>query len=152
MRRNPEGEDEWKVQVIPEGAVLFHGTSAAEAFDVPDGPAWFSESRSVAERFSPRYQGPKPRVLEYRVARPARLVVLRSSKEFAEFLDSLDGEEGGYRSSTDAAQIVCESGRFDGWIVPNNYPDGSDILICEPDAHLMRVRSRRPRRQTRSPA
>ena len=42
---------------LSPGDVLYHGTSGEDDFDIPDGPAWFSTSRRVAEDFSTRYDG-----------------------------------------------------------------------------------------------
>ena len=33
------------------------------------------------------------------------------------------------------AEIVCDA-RLNGWIIPNNYPDGADIMLCRPEDWL----------------
>ena len=44
-------EGKLRTHNLRRGTILYHGTSVEEDFDVPDAPAWFSTSESVARQF-----------------------------------------------------------------------------------------------------
>ena len=118
---------------------MYHGTAVAERFELegsgtPDGPAWFSDSAYVAGYFSNWRKGPSPRVLEYRVVQAPNLFKWNEIR-----LDHWAEEHHGVpRRDLDIDEIVslvCAEG-YDGWIIPDNYPEGADIVICEPERFL----------------
>lgn len=119
------------------GETLYHGTASEEEFehdsDAPDGPAWFSDSASVARRFSRWHYRPgsSPRVLLYRVTQDPELFVW----EYEAQMDELLGENWRDMAVPELADAICDAG-YDGWIIPHNYPDGADIMLCEPSDFL----------------
>ena len=116
------------VFVLPAGTTLYHGTRAPERFTVPDGPAWFSESRAVAEHFIEwqKFVGRmRPRIGTYRTTRELRLVTLTEGMD--EFWESIGCTRG---STSEMAEAVCSAG-YDGWRA-NNYPNGGDdTMLCD---------------------
>ena len=123
---------------LRRGKKLYHGTSVEEDFDVPTGPAWLSDSEDVAEYFSHGGKG-RPRILTYRLKSNIQLARVEESVDF----DTVVGEEDAareYADPRDLADAVCQ--RHEGWIIPNNYSSGADIMICEPNKYLRAVRSR----------
>jgi hypothetical protein len=125
-----------KTEVVPKGTVLYHGT--VQEFDPMDlqTPAWFSTSQSVAEHFMQARDGEEgqERVLQYRAVQPIRLPRIDGREDF----DAM-GEKFGIEelmtgcSSEEMAEGVCSS-VLPGWIIPHNYPDGDDILLCSMDS------------------
>lgn len=113
----------WKaVQTLPRGHKLYHGTNAS--FDPDDddliAPAWFSSSQSVARHFA---RGGAIR--EYVLTAPIVLPVITSRSDRARFFETFDIADAG---AEDMADDMGRSG-LPGWIIPNNYPDGDDILL-----------------------
>ena len=120
------------VQSIAKGRLLHHGTSAPEDFTDLDGPAWVSDSRDVAEWFAQnRLEGGPLRILTFRVVGTiTTLARPRTQRELQALMDELGQWEGG---SHDMAEAVCTfSSRYNGWIIPNNYATGADIMLCRP--------------------
>jgi len=128
---------------LVKGTLLYHGTKAPEDFDYPDGPAWFSTARSVAEEFVSWHSWgddaeEKSRVLVYRVVkRIPRLVLIDSREDMDDLVRRLDDGMGDleFAGPTDLAEATCDAG-WTGWHIPWNYPDGSDTMICEPTEWL----------------
>lgn len=117
---------------LKAGTVLFHGTDCDdfdESVDSLDGPAWLSTSRSVAEHFVNNRSGwgGRKRIVSYTLDADLQLPEISSAREMAAFAEEhaldLSGVEG-IRESVQAAGLA-------GWVIPNNYPDGDDILIVE---------------------
>jgi len=116
---------QWRnTQTLPVGHKLYHGTNAV--FEPEDdeliAPAWFSSSPSVAKHFA---RG--GRVLPYEVVAPIKLPVITTKREREDFREMF-GIEGD--SAEDLADDMLRSG-LPGWIIPNNYPDGDDILLVK---------------------
>ena len=127
---------------LPRGTTLYHGTQAAKDFEYPDGPAWVSDSRDVAEQFvrwNRVWGQARPRIYEYRVTRRIpRLQLIRNPDEMAAFLHRLDGGTGDldYATPREMAPVVCDAG-YNGWHIPHNYAGGgSDTMLCEPEDWL----------------
>ena len=105
------------------GTILHHGTSAEFEDDEIEGPCWFSRSRDVAERFA----GQDGRVISFSLDQPIDLPMISGREDFAEFC-----EEHWIRpySAEDMAEGVMRAG-LPGWITPDNYPGGDDILLVD---------------------
>ena len=129
------------IQRLRIGQTLYHGTSAKTRFDYPDGPAWFSEERSVAESFT-RWHGAggSRRVLVYEVVASPKLARIVDTRAASRLSYELLGEDT--HDIKDLAYATCD--RYDGWIVPNNYSPGADIMLCEPERWLKFIRTERP--------
>jgi len=120
---------------------LYHGTSAEEDFDIPDGPAWFSDDWGVAEEFVAWHPGSRPRILEYKVVREPKLFVWHRHEDLDALYDESDEEMADYWRGEqpwrdmETEELVEEVGRagYDGWNIPNNYPSGADIVILYPE-------------------
>jgi hypothetical protein len=122
---------------LEPGDVLFHGTSSEEPFEAdqetPDGPAWFTESEAVAQRFTDWSGGPRPRILAYRVLAKPRLLLWETDADIGKVIDEDYISEYDNR---ELAEAVCDAG-YDGWTCPNNYPEGgADIMLCAPEDWL----------------
>lgn len=127
------------------GDILYHGTSSKESFEddgeTPDGPAWFSDGRAVAERFSTWHPGPNPRVIAYRVIDEPNLKIITYDGDMIDlvgedrFYDGLEVE--------DLIDAVQDAG-YDGWFMPENYPEGADIMILYPSDFLEVIRRENP--------
>ena len=119
---------------ISAGTILYHGTSGEDDFIYPDGPAWFSDSEKVDMNFASEFQGgPNPRVFKYEVTSPLKLVLINTSEDMKKLSEFFDSEY----SPRELAERMCD--KFDGWHIPNNYPEGSDTLICNPEHCLKRI-------------
>jgi len=124
-------------QAIPKGADLYHGTNVEEDFRLPHGPAWFGDTFSVAKNFATYHsdEGP-PRVYHFRARRRiSGLILIESKDEYDRQMDELAEKTGHSRNVRGDAEIVCDA-RLNGWIIPNNYPDGADIMLCRPEDWL----------------
>lgn len=121
---------------LEEGTVVYHGTSSKEDFKIPDmtGFAWVSTSRSVAEYFAKSRRGPRPRVLVFHLYKDVELFLVSSAQDFDELAEE-EGEGEAPSGPDELAQMVCDAG-YDGWIIPTNYPDGDDVLLCYPEDAL----------------
>lgn len=122
-------EEKWTLQA---GTTLYHGTAYAFDGDL-NFPAWFSTSRKVATWFARRNEGgslegeEKPVIHIYRVTAPYELAVLNDARDIQGFRDMYQIDDGG--SPNELAEGVCNAG-FEGWIIPDNYRPGDDIMIC----------------------
>lgn len=116
--------------VLKKGEILFHGTDADfEPDDIRDA-AWFTRSRSVAEHFGSRFGwGDGARVHSYMLVEDLELPDFHSKAEFDEFLESHGIEGFSPEELSDGILDRC----LPGWVIPNNYPNGDDILINNTD-------------------
>lgn len=122
-------EDDENVRSLPVGTEIFHGTSA-KGFLTPRGPAFFGDTYSVAKNFTSWHRGEHPRVLRFEVTQEIpRLALIETKEDFDRLAEDLGLEDRGDTESR--VEMVCGAG-YDGWIIPNNYPDGADIMLCEP--------------------
>ena len=117
---------------LPVGTDLYHGTSS-KGFRIPRGPAFFSDTRSVATYFTTWHEGKHKRILRFEVQYEIpNLALIESKRDFDDLAEEAGMEA---RGTEELVDLIRVSG-FDGWIVPNNYPDGADIMILEPDRWL----------------
>lgn len=117
---------------LPVGTEIFHGTSQ-KGFKIPRGPAFFSDTYSVAKYFVTWHKGKYKRILRLEVKEEIpKLALIESKEDF----DKLAEEFGIEAESTEDRIDLIRMAGFDGWIIPNNYPDGGDIMILEPDRWL----------------
>ena len=127
-----------RVHTIVRGTELFHGTSSPERFEKDgtfEGPGWVSDDIRVAREFV-RGEGPAARVITFRAARDIELIEWRTGYEIEAFLAPTHGEDAFYdMDMAEIAEAVCDAG-YEGWIIPNNYPEGADILLCDPASVL----------------
>jgi len=123
---------------LRRGSILYHGTSSGTSFRSLEGPAWVSDSYQVARNFV-RWAGGsgKPRVVAFELVAAPRLAIIRSDKD----MDDLVAWLGESSDVHDLAESLCQSGAADGWHVPDNYPEGSDTMLCEPERFLSFVSS-----------
>lgn len=128
---------DFETATLKAGTILYHGTSAE--FEDLEGPSWVSRSVSVADFFKGRYKGPQPRVLVFETTESLNLILIRTPREFAEVL--LEAGHTGDEDMTEIAELFAArfAGEYDGWIIPDNYPDGDDILLIAPDDVLERI-------------
>lgn len=119
------------------GSLVYHGTSAEDDFEDLDRgePVWVSNSRDVAEWFANRMGESRPRVLVFRVTRAPKLAMVDSGADWQNLKDYYDEHEDQYA----LAEAMCNAGA-DGWHITNNYPTGSDTLLCNPSDWLEFVR------------
>jgi hypothetical protein len=112
---------------VPAGTLLYHGTGWAFDPDEIMAPTWFSRSIHVARHFSRRSEGGKSRILGYRTGAEIVLPLIRGAGQFDAFC-----ERHGIRpySAEDMADGVRRAG-LAGWVIPDNYPDGDDILLVD---------------------
>lgn len=115
---------------LKAGTLLYHGTDCddfEEKADSLDGPAWLTSSRSVAERFASRSGGwgGQKRVLVYRLTEDVELPEILSSRGMQELADEHNLDLNG----VEAMRESVANAQLPGWIIPNNYPDGDDILL-----------------------
>lgn len=130
---------------IRKGTLLYHGTSAEEAFEedggTPDGPAWFADFPGVARYFSKWQGGPNARILVYRVTQSIPdIATVSDSRGFKALqrqlvrMGVLDEDCGQY----EMAEAMALQRKWDGWRIIGNYsrPDGDDILLVSPEIYL----------------
>lgn len=120
------------MSVLRAGTELFHGTNCDEfdeANDVLCGPAWLSRSPQVAQYFATRSggRGGQARVIRYVLGEDISLPEITSPNDLAELAEAYSLELTGVeemRSSIEASGLP-------GWVIPNNYPEGDDILLVD---------------------
>ena len=126
---DPDAGDGETTAELKAGTLLFHGTSAAADFDLPEAPAWFSSSETVARTFVWWRSGPDPRVMVYRLVVAQEVLVWRDRDDVAAFL----GDTGAI-STRELARIVRRRG-YDGWLYSDAYGEGrDDVLLWRPGA------------------
>ena len=128
-----------RITSIPRGTILYHGTSAADEFDVLTGPAWVSDSEAVAREFVTWAGGDGPgRVLVFEVMREIPALALVTDEASMNQLRNEVDPDGETVTPTELAERVCDE--YNGWHIPNNYPSGSDTMLCKPGRWLRLVR------------
>ena len=140
LSRRRGSSSEIRTTSLPVGTELYHGTQAPERFDVPRGPAWFSDSEGVADNFVRwnRVMGtPRPRIYTFEVVREIPgLALIETPAEMEAFVEVIGVGGYGLYGLRELAEAVCDHRWLDlaGWVVPYNYPDGgSDTMLCDPD-------------------
>jgi len=128
---------------LRKGALVYHGTSAAEDFTDLVGPAWVSDARSVARNFVGWAGGTGPaRILVFRVLKAPALALLTSDFEYKKFVYWVENQIGveADPGPIEFAEQICDHRHalagIDGWHIPTNYHDGSDTMLCEPEQFL----------------
>jgi hypothetical protein len=133
-------DDEVTIFELPAAEVMFHGTSAEEDFEYPEGPGWVSDERSVAEWFVGWAGGEgEPRILVYETTRVLRLVLIPDQVEMFRLLEDVYMVD----DHRELAEEICRFGG-DGWVVPNNYGSGDDIMLCDPASVLQFIEKEEP--------
>lgn len=130
---------------IKRGESVFHGTASDANFTSLTGPAWVAKARDVAEHFA-RLRGGSPvkkhggscnRIIEFKAARPLKLILIKDRKAWFRLLDFIHEDQTYFSPSSAAQKAYDYLGRdFDGWIIPDNYHNGDDLLLFEPDSAL----------------
>jgi hypothetical protein len=126
-----------RTTTLAAGTVLFHGTDTddfEERSQTLDGPSWLSSSRSVANHFAVNRAGAGglKRIISYRLVRDIALFEITSSRGLQSFAQEHDFSP----SSSESIREGVAAAGLPGWIIPNNYPDGDDILITDPGSIL----------------
>jgi len=128
---------------LPAGTLVYHGTAVPVDFEELDDPAWVSTSKSVADQFKGWHGDDNPRVLTYRTRQDLNLTLIQSPEDLNELVLDL-GLDPDPLDVDDLRYEFCASTNTDGWIIPNNYPDGDDILLCRASWVLDFVESSSP--------
>lgn len=120
------------MHTLPAGTVLYHGTSDPDFDEVEDsfrGPAWVTDSPEVARRFAKRneFSDPRPRVLEFVLEEDLELRLIRGRADMVE----LEETHGISFAGVEDMRDTVEASGIPGWFIPNNYPEGADILIVD---------------------
>ena len=117
-----EGAQWGKHHVIPVGTMLFHGTDDDDFHPSEiSGPAWLSTDNDVAEKFA------GGRLLAYRLKADLKLPLITSADEMDDFAEKFNID----RMSSEDVRDSAEKAGIPGWIIPDNYEPGDDILICD---------------------
>ena len=117
-----EGAQWGKHHVIPAGTMLFHGTDDDDFHPSEiSGPAWFSTDNDVAEKFA------GGRLLAYRLKADLKLPLITSASEMDDFAEKFNID----RMSSEDVRDSAKKAGIPGWIIPDNYEPGDDILICD---------------------
>ena len=117
-----EGAQWAKHHVIKAGTMLFHGTDDDDFHPSEiSGPAWFSTDNDVAEKFA------TGRLLAYRLKADLKLPLITSADEMDEFAEKFHID----RMSSEDVRDSAKKAGIPGWIIPDNYEPGDDILICD---------------------
>lgn len=117
-----EGAQWAKHHVIPAGTMLFHGTDDDDFHPSEiSGPAWFSTDNDVAGNFA------HSRLLAYRLKADLKLPLITNAEEMDAFAEKFNID----RSSSEDVRDSAKKAGIPGWIIPDNYEPGDDILICD---------------------
>lgn len=117
-----EGAQWAKTKTLPAGTLLFHGTDD-EDFHPSEirGPAWFSTDHDVAGTFAHN------RLLAYRLKSDLTLPMISNDADMEEFAERFNID----RSSSEDVRDSAKRSGISGWIIPDNYEPGDDILIVD---------------------
>lgn len=134
-----EGE-EWEPETITirRGTNLYHGSNAEWNGSNPNPPFWVSDSRDVAEWFATwKDDDGEPTLYTYQADHDLTLVAMHDRSDMEEVAERLhlDGAD----DPTEFAEEICRHLGLDGWIIPNNYQTGADIMLCNPRQQLRMV-------------
>lgn len=130
-RREPRRTQE---TFISHGTELYHGTNSETVYEFPEPPAWFTTSWEVAKYFSTFHcQEGKPRIHLFRARqRIPKLLRIDTAKQFDDLMAVMKEKTGDLSEDPrDLARSLCNKG-FNGWIIPDNYSNGDDIMLCAP--------------------
>jgi len=147
---------------MPRGTTLYHGTKHG-GFDVPRGPAWFTDVRSTAKEFLELWRSSRPsprtgtagkprgarlekgsRILRFRTIHDLRLLDISEPQGIPahilrHYLGPKMPERGGI-STYELADAICDEGIYDGWVCDVGClwkeAEGADILLCRPGRSL----------------
>lgn len=118
-----------RTTLLPAGLILYHGTDNDDfdpSEDNLEGPAWLTSSFEVAKKFASRTRcGGRSRVFQYVLGDGLEVPDIRSSADMAKLAAKYNLDLSGTEEIRDS---VADSG-LSGWVIPQNYPDGDDILI-----------------------
>ncbi len=131
-------DDDIEYFALHQGMTVYHGTRSDfdEEVESLDAPFWVSDSPQVAREFIMWNEGDgSPRIITYQTTRPLKLVLINDRYDFQKLEDSFSID---IYSSGEMAAGVCGLGT-DGWIIPNNYPSGADIMLCSFDLEYLRT-------------
>lgn len=121
---------------LEKGTTVYHGTSILDEFYELAAPAWVTTSESVAVWFAKRWSRGSdtvPRVMKFKTTRSVKLIRIDDKQDWEDFVTSLAFDESEGDPWNVASTAEGEYGnQFDGWIIPQNYPDGDDILLFNP--------------------
>lgn len=123
---------------IAKGTELYHGTNSETIFEFPEPPAWFTTSWEVAKYFSEYHsQEGKPRIHLFRAQRRIqKILLIEQTEEWKRLMEEMKEETGDpSEDPRDLARRLCQQG-LNGWIIPDNYPNGDDIMLCRPGEWL----------------
>ena len=117
-------------RTLPKGRRFWHGTSGDwdETTEQLAPRIWVSDSYSVAAHFARRGNSSRPRVALYRATEPIPNLLTITSKDVWSFI------EDEYALDVDCTEDMIASVEhlgYNGWWVPNNYPDGDDIYLIQ---------------------
>lgn len=117
-------------QKLPKGTFVYHGTDNDDfddEYDPLDGPAWVTTSESVAQNFVRNRSnwGGTKRIIKYRLAEDVYLPLIQSRYEMTELAE----EHGICLDGVEEIRDSIMMSELSGWWIPNNYPDGDDILL-----------------------
>jgi hypothetical protein len=121
-----------KTTTLKAGTLLYHGTDCDDFDEVNDrltGPAWLSTAAAVALHFAKRSGGwgGTKRVMTYRLTEDVELPEILSERARRDFAEEHNIDLTGVEEMRDSV----ERAGIPGWVVPNNYPDGDDILLVD---------------------
>lgn len=119
---------------MPPGILLYHGTTATSAFDVPRGPAWFVHNHGTAFDWAgwslppPYPYGGIRRVIACVVIDVVTLVDTTNPTMWWKLCDIMGGDPDA--STYEVAGAMVRAG-LDGWY------GGAEVMISRPHACLM---------------
>jgi hypothetical protein len=124
---------------IRKGTLVYHGTSCkwdTEREGLQEN-SWVSRSRSVAEWFCNWHESEDGTysIITYRVSEriPDLLII---DKDVLDYIRNELGLNISTKYNND--ETLRELG-FKGWVIPDNYDDGDDIFLLDPDRYLRHV-------------
>ena len=121
--------EEIQFDTLRAGTTVYHGTG--EQFDerVEDleTPGWVSDSIDVAREFTSWNGGSDTRIIQYQTTSDMTLLLINGRDDLFDLEDQYGIE---IDSPREMAEQICQQFHSDGWIIPNNYNSGADIMIC----------------------
>jgi hypothetical protein len=134
----------FKSIILKKGTPVFHGTAVDALFTDLEGPAWVAKAHAVAEHFAQirggsgsKHGGKFNRILQYEVTTPAKLILIRDRKDWFKLLDACGIDQSSWSPHRVASVAMDYLSRdYDGWLIPENYINGDDLLLFHPNDHL----------------